>query len=189
MQFFAQADPTIWSAPSGTNALYLRLAVGVVLALALLFACLYAPTRARRYIVGGFTFVAGLVFVGFYFWPKPVPAKEDGQLPKDFVEAGGFFFQDLVSTVGDLSVILTGFLLGLGIFSLVRIHATRFIKRQANWPFSLVLLICLVTIMIIGLVQWQRTLDPTLAATLAADRSQWSIWEWSKDVLFDGLLQ
>src|SRR5688572_26070374 len=150
MQFLSQLEPTIWRANSGTGELYLRLAIGAVLGLALIAAFMIAPTRMRRYIVGVFTFAAGLVYVGFYFWPKPIPAKVDGQLPNSLVESGGFFFQDLVATVGDLSVILTGFLLGLGIFSLVRIHGTRLLKKQHNWAFSMVLLICLFGIMIIG---------------------------------------
>lgn len=189
MDFLAQAEQSyFWRAASGSSILYLRLAIGVVLGIALIVALMKAPTRSRKYIVGAFTFLAGLIYVAFYFWPKPSPSLAADEIPANVVESGADFLAEMVNLVAEFSTILTGFLLGLGIFSLVRIHSTRLMKKQANWFYSMVLLVCLFGIMIIGLVSWANGLDPKAAVALA-DRANWSFWEWSKDVLFDGLLQ
>lgn len=189
MQYLGQLlEPTIWRANSGTTELYLRLAIGAAMGIAMVALFINAPTRARKYIVGVFTFVAGLIFVAKYFWPAPNPGKGEGEIPRDFLESGAFYLEDVITSVGEVSNILTGFLLGLGIFSLLRIHGARLIKKQKDWFFSLMLLICLFAIAIIGLVDWQMGLDPVNGPKLV-DRQFWSIWQYSKDLLFDGLLQ
>lgn len=186
--FLAQvAPPTLFNAPADTSDLYLRLAVGVILGIAMVVACMYAPTRARRFIVGGVTFLAGLIFVAKYFWPAAVTPRSPGELPRDVWESGAFFLDDLVTMVADFSNILTGFLLGLGIYSLLRIHAARLIKKQRDWFFSAVLLVCLFGIMIIGLVHWSASNAPD--GVKLADRENWGTLQYVRDFLFDGLLQ
>ncbi len=48
-------------------------------------------------------------------------------------------------------IIIVAFTLVLGIGNLIQVHAAKIRQRQAGWPYSLVLLACLVGMMIIGL--------------------------------------
>jgi hypothetical protein len=184
----AQVEPTIWKANAGTTELYVRLFIGALLGVGMIVAFMFAPTRARRYIVGVFTFLAGLIFVLKYFWPEVPGRAGPEELPKNFTESGAFMLEDVVTMVGEFSNILTGFLLGLGIYSLVRIHSTRLIKKHKDWFFSLTLLLSLVVIAVIGLTAWVQTLDPVNGPKLA-DPVNWGFFQRAQDLLFDGLLQ
>lgn len=188
MDFLGQVTPTIWRADSGSSDLYLRLSAGLVLGIAMIAIFMRVPTRVRKYIIGVFTFVAGSIFVAKYFWPSPNPPRLENEIPRNFIEAGSFYIDDVVTTVGEVSNILTGFLLGLGIYSLIRIHTARLIKKQNDWFFSLVLLASLLGIAIIGIMAWLPELDPINGPKMA-DPINWGIWQRLKNFFFDGLLQ
>jgi hypothetical protein len=186
---FAQVQTNLFNGEAGSSELIIKLIIGLVIGLAMTIAFMYVPTRMRRYLIGAFTFISGLVFVAVYFWPKSIPARGGpNEIPNGFVEAGSFFLDDVVNTVGDFATILTGFLLGLGIYSLVRIHALRVIKRHRDAFFSSVLLISIVVIAILGFSDWYQQLDPA-RASLLADQANWGFSQRAKDILFDGLLQ
>lgn len=179
-------EPTGWGLNPGTN-LILLLAGAFVVGMVLMFAVSRAPTRARRPIVWTFTFLAGGFFVLKYLWPEPI-GKEDGQIPVGTVESVGFWIDDATSWVTDIAQILTAFLLGLGIYSLVRIHFNKFRKRQEDWGFSLVLLLSLLLMVVIGYVDWYQRQFIDLRRVYA-DPAEWGFFQKAGDLLFDGLIQ
>lgn len=188
MNLLAQAAPveSFWGHDPGSGQ-WLWLGGAFIVGLLFMAGIMRVPTRARRPIVWTFTFLAGAFFVLKYLWPEPID-KQDGQIPEGTVEVVGFLIHDATGMVTGFAQILTTFLLGLGIFSLVRIHANKLRKMQKDWVFSLILLLSLVLMLIVGYVDWfQREFrDPD---RLLADPANWGPWNKVGDLLFDGLIQ
>lgn len=187
MELLAQASQeSFWRHPNGSSALYTWILIGLVVGIGLTFGLSRLPTQARRPVVVAVTFLSGLFYVLLYLWPQPV-AKEDGTLPRDFVEKVGFWLQDAQPSIGNFSNILTAFLLGLGIFSVLRIHARKVAKSEKDWPFSVVLL-CFMTLMVIfGYWDWANRKSPT--GGMLDAQSNWAWQNYTRDFLFDGLFQ
>jgi len=160
--------------------------IGLLLGIALIFALTKLPTHMRRPVVVAITFLSGLFYVMLYVWPQPV-AKEDGTLPRDFVEKVGFWLQDAQPSIGNFSNILTAFLLGLGIFSVLRIHVRKVAKTETDWPFSAVLLFFMTIMIIFGYWDWANRKSPT--GGLLDVQSNWAFQNYTRDLLFDGLFQ
>ena len=188
MNLLAQVPPTpnIWGHDPGGEQ-WLWLGGAFLVGLLVMGLLMKAPTRARRPVVWTFTFLAGAFFVLKYLWPEPID-KQAGQIPEGAVEVVGFLIHDATGMVTGFAQILTTFLLGLGIFSLVRIHANKLRKLQKDWAFSMILLLCIVLMLIVGYVDWyQREFqDPD---RLLADPANWGVWNKMGDLLFDGLIQ
>lgn len=182
---FPLAD--FWSAPNGSSGLWLGIGATVIVGFALMFLMMQAPPRARRYIVGAFTFVAGLLYVAYYFWPAP-QSRGPNDLPVGPVETVSFWLQDAVAAVGDLSNTLTAFLLGLGIYSLVRIHSKRLFSGHRDAFFSAMLLISMILMVIFGYWNWYDNKFAPDAAQYQF-QSHWHWWNYTSDFLFNGLLQ
>jgi hypothetical protein len=177
----------IWSDPAGSPSLYLKLGVSFVIGILAIVALMNAPTRLRRPIVVTTTFLAGLYWVLFYFWPEP-QNRQPNDLPVGAVETVSFWLRDAQPVVGRFSNILTAFLLGLGLYSVLRIHLGRFVKQQKDWSFSLLLLVSMVVMMVFGYGDWyQRTFGENSA--MLQDRANWGFFQFGRDLLFDGLLQ
>jgi uncharacterized membrane protein len=156
-------------------------------AMGIFFVFSIAPTKARRPIVWSFTFLAGGFYVLLFLWPTPV-GRVPNQLPNDQVEAVSFWLADFQPRVADLSNILTAFLLGLGIFSVLRIHLTKLVKKQKDWGYSIVLLAAMVLMAGFSYTDWiQREFMPNGAAL--DEYRNWGIAQYMSDVLFDGFLQ
>ena len=187
--FFAQVgDPRLnfWNGANGSSDLWLKIGAGFVGGMILVLLLTRVPPQFRKYIVGAGTFLAGFVYVAYWLWPAPI-ARQDGTLPNGFVEHVGFYLDDSVQVVGDFYNILAGLLLGLGVFSIVRIHARKFLRFQQDWGFSLVLLLCMVVMIVIGFADYPSRIGPN-AAKLDV-QSNWSTINYARDLLFDGLLQ
>jgi len=185
--FFAQVatDSNFWNSQAGDGSVWLKMLMGFGIGIALLFAFLKAPTQLRRPIVFFFTFIAGLFYVLLYFWPNPVK-REPGTLPRDFVENIGFKLEDGVNIVVPITNILTAFLLGLGIYSVLRIHLAKVAKKQRDWSFSLVLLVSMFVMIIFGYWDWNMTHANPAVYEL---QSNWQFPNYGRDLLFNGLLQ
>src|SRR5512137_2724594 len=73
----------------------------------------------------------------------------------------------LLSTIGtyfiDCAVIIAAFALFLGLLNVLRVHLRHFRERTKTWPYSVVLLVALVLVLVVGVV----TLMPS-----QADQSQ-----------------
>lgn len=182
---FAQVavDPNNFWQVTADN-MWLKIGIAFIFGIAMMVGFLYMPTRGRRIAVGLFTFLAGLYWVLFWLVPTPVNRAAD-DLPLNAVEEVAFWLEDANPIVSNFANILTAFLLGLGIYSLVRIHSVRLFKQQKDWPFSLALLLSIVIMAVVGYADWLQKLgNPALA-----DPDNWGNVQYTADLLFDGLLQ
>ena len=188
MQFLAQTPPAenFWGKEPGTH-VWIALAVVLVIGFALVLLLMRTPTRLRKWVIGFFTFIAGFFFVFKYLWPEPINRGEN-DIPANAVEKVGFLIIDATPQVASIAQVVTVFLLGLGIFSLVRIHVVKLAKKQQDWVFSLLLLVSLVVMVIVGYWDWtiKQFHDPQ---GQLADPANWTFVNYASDMLFDGLIQ
>ena len=188
MQLLAQLPPeeTFWGREPGSH-VWIALGITLVASVGIILLLLKTPTRLRKWVIGVFTFAAGFFFVFKYLWPEPL-SRGENDIPAGIVDKVGFLVEDATPHVAGIANILTFFLLGLGIFSLIRIHASKLVKKQQDWAFSLLLLVSLVTMVVIGYWDWtiREFHDPQ---NLLADPAAWTPINYAADFLFDGLIQ
>lgn len=188
MNFLAQAtDPRLnfWGKEPGSAALTATI-IALIVGFVLMFAMMKLPTRARRPIVWFFTFFCGSFYVIYYLWPKAVD-RDPGEIPQGFVEQGSFFLSDTLPRFANIANLLTYILLCLGVFSLVRIHAGKWFKKQKDWAFSAVLIISMALMTVVGYWDYILTLKDTEGKLLNPEN--WSAINYANDMLFDGLIQ
>jgi tetrahydromethanopterin S-methyltransferase subunit B len=89
--------------------------------------------------------------------------------------------------VASLTNVIAGFLIGLGIYSLMRVHLSKIAKQQKDWAFSAVLVGSMVVMVVFGFWDYFMRLDPKNFAL--ADQKNWGFINYGRDLLFDGLLQ
>ncbi|MEA2552143.1 MAG: hypothetical protein QOJ65_319, partial [Fimbriimonadaceae bacterium] len=184
MQFLAQAEPpNFWNGINGSAGLWTMILVALALGIGLIFLLMAVPVRGRRPIVATVTFFAGLYYVLYYFWPKPIDRKPL-DLPANGIESVGFWLSDAMPVVSSFTNVLSGFLLGLGIYSLLRVHGRRVIKMQKDWFFSIVLMVSAIVMVIVGYMDWVSRRGPTGA--LLEDRARWGPINYARDFMFDG---
>lgn len=189
LNLLAQAEKTFWNAPSGSGELKLKVALCFLIGFALMVGVLFVPARGRKFIVAAVTFVAGLFYMMFWLWPQPFKGmKGDQTVPRDFVESVGFYVKDAQGVVADFTNILTAFLLGLGAYSIVRIHGQRIVKQSKDWSYSLVLLVSMVIMSVVGYVNFVQTKIGDTTGKLQ-EKANWTNVQKLNDVLFDGVLQ
>ncbi|NBQ13365.1 MAG: aldehyde dehydrogenase family protein [Proteobacteria bacterium] len=83
--------------------------------------------------------------------------------------------------------IITAFMLGLGIFSLLSIHLRKIRRQQRDWPFSVVLLVSMVAMVSFGYADYFSRQGPD--GTKLDLQANWGLANYGRDLLFDGLLQ
>ncbi len=187
MDLLAQVPPeSFWSQASGSSGLYMHVAIALIVGIAVMFGLMNAPTRLRRPIVVGLTFISGLFYVLLYFWPAPI-ARTPGTLPVSTPDAVGFWLSDALTVVANFSSILSGFLLGLGIYSLVRIHGRKIAKQQKDWGFSAVLMASMVIMIVFGYGDWISKLGAN--GPKMDNQANWGFVNYARDFFFDGMLQ
>ena len=155
---FAQSEPpgtNFWAIERTGGSLFSQQAfmfiVGAfVVTILLLFAISRIPSNFRKPITVGVTFLAGMFYVLEFFWPRNITAS--GQATQNIF--GIIDLQEAQGVVNDISQILTGFLLALGVLSIFRVHFGRLFKKQKDWFFSLVLLTSLFSIFILGMLSF-----------------------------------
>jgi hypothetical protein len=183
---FAQLEQHFWAEPPGSAALWIKIFIGLVLGFGLMIGLTYVPMRGRRPIVATVTFLMGLFWVLRYVWPAAIDRGEN-ELPLNAVEAVSFTLADMEPVVSQFTNIITGLMIGLGVYSLLRIHIRRFAKMQKDWAFSLVLLVSMLAMMFFGYWDWIQRQGPEGA--LLDDPQNWAFPQYGRDFLFDGLLQ
>lgn len=185
--FLAQAptgpEYNFWAEPSGSAILWIKMVVSVLVGIGIIIALLNAPTRIRRPLIAAGTFIAGSFFLLSFFWPKPADGVTEA---KGVVEGVGVWLRDSTATVSTFSQILTTFLFGLGIYSIISINGKKIIRRQKDWQFSLALFVSLLVMAIFGYGDW---IDKTQVRTPDAAAANPSFWNVGMDFIFDGLLQ
>lgn len=183
---FATIPPSFWNAPSGSRALLGMIGLTLLIGFGFMIACLFMPSRAKRPIAAGATFLAGAFWVLYWIWPT---ARDRGtnDMPSGPVEGVAFWLSDAVPHVSNFANILTAFILGLGIYSILRIHLKRLTKMQKDWEFSLVLVLSLIAMIIFGYKDWGERLGE--AGAELQEQANWGFFQYGRDLLFDGLLQ
>jgi hypothetical protein len=181
------APPTsFWSYTNGSAMLLGMIALTLVVGFGATFAMASGPAQIRRPIVVGITFLAGLFYVLFWAFPSPINRKPT-DLPRNPLESFSFWLSDSQSVVSNFTNIIAAFLVGLGIYSLLRIHAGRLVKQQKDWGFSLVLLVSMLAMALFGYIDYYQRFGPHGAAM--SSQAGWGFPQYAKDLLFDGLLQ
>jgi len=173
-----------WKYDNASGQLMTWVFIGILIGAAIFAACAVAPPQARRPIVMSFTFLSGLFYVLLYLWPKAVDRKP-GTLPTTFLDKGSFWLDDATPVISDFANILAAFLIGIGIFALVRVHVTRLRRKAENWPFSVITLASFVVMVIVGLVNWSSTNGTTQYDSM----ENWKTVHYTWNFLFDGMYQ
>lgn len=183
MTFMQAAPPSFWHAPSGSSELFLKIALTLLVGFGLMVLCFFLPSKARRPIIAVATFIAGAYWVLYYFWPTPGD-RGPNDIPSHLGESISFYLSDANPIMGlGLANTLATFIIGLGIYSLVRIHLTRLTKQQKDWQFSVLLLAALVLMVIFGYWDFKMKLDDPNVA------QNWTFVQTTRDFLFEGLFQ
>lgn len=179
---------SIWSQAPGSRGLVIGLIAAFLLATLLVVVLSFTPSQFRRTVIGFFTFLGGVVFVLSYLWPKPINFDAATQLPRNGIEGFGVFLGNAIDPVAKVANTLMAFLLGLGIFSLLRVHINKIRRRQVDWGFSSVLIASFLVMLVVGFWDWRTRefLDPELRLTLM---SNWGFVNYANDLLFEGLYQ
>lgn len=187
MNLLGQIRSEFWGLPPGSSQLYTALIVVFLIGVGMIVAFMNAPTRARKPIVWTATFLAGLFYVVYYTWPDPIN-RQDNVLPNNAVEGFGFFLEDALPQVANIANILSAFLLGLGIFSLVRMHTLRVARGHKDAFFSGLLLISMIAMVVLGYWDWWlKEFGPDRAELF--EPANWGWVNYGQDLLFDGFLQ
>lgn len=105
------------------------------------------PTRARRPLVVGVTFVAGLIFALEFFLPTGIVKVGSIRLVQP---ENKNFLSPALEPIRNLVQIVVGLSLGLGVFSLLRLHTRNLLQRRVGWYNSLVLILCLVAMAVLA---------------------------------------
>ena len=178
----------MWNAPNGSADLWIRIALALLVGIAIFVGFLNAPTQLRRPIVYTVTFVSGLFYVLFWIYPAPI-SRQPNDAPRNTLEAVSFWISDSQSVVADLTNIIAAFLIGLGIYSLMRVHLGKIAKKQRDWEFSTVLVVSLVTMVVFGYWDFFMRLDPANSKMAGSGYVGWTVIQYGRDLLFNGLLQ
>ncbi|MBI1333729.1 MAG: hypothetical protein GC165_12715 [Armatimonadetes bacterium] len=178
---------SFWSIDPTQGKLTMMVLLTVLIGFGIVFALSKLPTQGRKPITWILTFISGGVFVLFQYWPQPISFDKATQLPSNMVESVGSGLNDATSVFGTISQVLAAFMLGLGIFSILRIHGTKIAKQQKDWGFSLVLLTAMVLMIVFGF--WDFHIRTNLRTTDFDNPSNWGGVNMMRDFLFEGLLQ
>ena len=176
--------PTFWNAPNNSATLFLKMGVAFLLGIGLIFGLMQVPSNFRRPIVAAVTFVSGAL----YIWPVAISRDKAIDAPRNPVEGVAFWLDDAVPVVANFTSILSAFLLGLGVYSLLRVHGKKLMRQQRDWEFSAVLLVSMLLMVIAGYGDWMSRLDPVKAPALELPQN-WGPMNYLRDFLFEGLLQ
>ena len=189
IDLLAQVDPaTFWNAPNGSSKLWIGIIAAFLAGFVLIFGLMQAPTNLRRPIVAGFTFISGLFYVLFWIYPSPI-GRDPDDAPRGALESFSFWLSDAQPRVADFTNIIAGTLIGLGIYSLLRIHLRRLMKAQKDWGYSAVLLGALLLMAFFGYWDWIQRQTPEGGKIPYIADSSWGLAQYGRDFLFDGLLQ
>ena len=173
-----------WSGTNGSNQLWIGIFAMFLLGIGMIFLLMQAPVRSRRLIVAFFTFLSGGFYVFYFFWPQAID-RQPKDLPRNLPESITFWASDAMPIVSNFTNVLAGFLLGLGIYSLWRVHGRRIAKMQKDWFFSFVLLASSIVMVIIGYMDWASRQGPKGVG----DPTTWHPVNYAFDFFFEGGLQ
>lgn len=113
------------------------------------------PSLAKKWLIIGITFVAGLFFLLEYF------------LPTHEVNGSQVNAINLIEEpVTDFVQIMIAWTIGLGIVSLAIVHGRRLFRRHAGWHHSLAFFLAMFAMLIAGFITHGGKSDPSPALTV-----------------------
>ncbi|MEI7577356.1 MAG: hypothetical protein WCK51_10715 [Armatimonadota bacterium] len=179
-------NDTIWARnPQGDLKMFIG--GGLILGIILFLAVMQTPIQARRPLVWLVTFLSGGFMVAYTYWPKPINFDPKTEIPANGVESVGSFLQQSFGVVSSFVQIIAAFLLGLGIFSLLRIHLMNIARKKKDWAFSVILLVAMFSMITFGYADFM--VRQNQKAVDFDDPANWHTVNMIRDFLFDGLLQ
>jgi hypothetical protein len=182
-----QNEINFWSKIPFSADLKMMVLLTILVGAGVIFALTKAPTQARRPITWILTFVSGAFFVLYQYWPHAINFDKKKELPNGFIETISTKLDESNSIVGTVAQVLAAFMLGLGIFSIVKIHGTKIAKQQKDWAFSVVLLASLTLMLFFGYGDFHVR---EATKTIDFDNpDNWGFINKGRDFLFEGLLQ
>ncbi|HSV75045.1 MAG TPA: hypothetical protein VLH79_14890 [Chthonomonadales bacterium] len=136
--------------------------VGVALAsVAIIAALTRTPPRYRRRLLVTVCFVAGLFYALEFFLPTREVVSENGMVTRQ-----NFLTPFIPTLISPLAEVLAAFILGLGLFSLLRIHSGNVAKRKPGYYNSVALILSAVVMLVIGLwTNWTESPPDGIRAT------------------------
>lgn len=176
-----------WIAPAGSLKLFIMLFLAFIIPLGIFFLLRNVGPQARKIIVGASFFLTGLVYVLYFLWPQPVH-RQPNEVPRNLSESVSFFLTDTIPVVGTMANVIGGFLLGLGVFSVVRVHGEKVVKKHKDRMFSIVLLVSVVLMIIFGYWDYYTRSFGSRKSLLTVQEN-WTFVNYAYDFLFNWLLQ
>jgi hypothetical protein len=187
VNFLADLDPkSFWNAPNQSPELITKVLLALLISVAVVANLFILPAQLRKWVVRAVTFGSGLFYVLFWMFPSPID-RHPTDAPRNVVEKFSFWISDAQPVVASLTNVLAGFMIGLGIYSLLRVHVGRIAKQQKDWFFSAVLVVSMFTMTAFGYSDWIMKQNPANFG-LAVEKN-WHFANYGRDLLFDGLLQ
>lgn len=178
---------TFWTKDPFSSELLMMVILTVVIGFGIIFGLMKAPTQARRPIIWILTFLSGAFFVLYQYWPHAINFDKNKELPNGTVEGVSAYLNETTSVVGTMAQVLAAFMLGLGIFSILKIHGTKIVKQQKDWVFSLVLIGSLCAMLFFGYYDFH--IREATKTTDFDNPANWGFINMGRDFLFEGLLQ
>lgn len=125
--------------------LWVAVAVVALVSVGIITFLLRMPPRFRRPLITGIVFLSGLFYVLEFFLPTQAVTKPNGVVARE-----NFLTPWIPTVINPLAQILAALLLGLGSYSLFRIHATNVARQRTGWVNSLALLVAGATMIVFG---------------------------------------
>ncbi|MCH8274738.1 MAG: hypothetical protein IH851_08105 [Armatimonadetes bacterium] len=155
-------EPGFWGlphtdAPLLTQGFFWAIVGSLVGMVVVIFFLARVPSNFRRPIAVAFVFLAGMFYVLEWVLPRGKDMSGETVIPFLF----GSNYEDAVPVVANLSQIIFGLLLALGILSIFRVHFGRLFRLEKDWFFSFVLLGSMAVMIVFGLMNW--SLDQAVA--------------------------
>ena len=97
------------------------------------------PRPFRKWIIGFFTFIAGLYYAVEFFWPAT------GSPSKNWLT-------NSQSVMASITAVVGAFAIGLGVMSLLQLHTQIIARRKDGWGNSVVLIISFAAMLVFGLL-------------------------------------
>ncbi|HZT40756.1 MAG TPA: hypothetical protein VFA07_01135 [Chthonomonadaceae bacterium] len=122
--------------------------LGALIASVLAFALMQlVPPRARRYVILALTFIGGLYYALEFFLPvHPMPA------PDDPTRVGNFLTQFLLP-IGNITPVIGGFAVGLGVVNLSQVHGKRLLRNGLSAFESLAFFLSMIAMCAVNILQ------------------------------------
>lgn len=177
---------SFFTAPSGSLELYFFLIGATMIGFTGVFFLLRIPVHFQRPLVRLVVFLSGGFWVMYWLWPSASSTFVGTHKKENFVVLTSHFLQDTVPVVTTIGNVLGGLLIGLGVYSILRVHVGRILKKQNHWGFSVLLLSSMALMVFVGYWDWLSTLDNS---QISQNMNLWTLPQYLQDLLFMGFLQ